>query len=231
MVDRFFLAVGLLPAETLHALDELHIYGHFDLQHVDAVAVFAELAHALGNDVRLFPGVFQSLLVRALFVADKFQKEWNVIGAALVADALNPGVLFIVHILRVVRRVVEKDLHAVGTRFLQSARGPVIEQVAESSGTGLVISGFFIRQQQSRVLGAAFRGRQSPLRIKQNRAGMRRQNFGDQRLEFFHHGVADFAALFLAEGFLQRAALIHRRGGDYTFFVGNFSETRKFARG
>ena len=43
---------------------------------------------------------------------------------------------------------------------------------------------------------------------------MRGQDLGDQRLEFFHHGVADFAAFFLGERLLQRAALVHGGGGD-----------------
>ena len=88
-----FLRVGLLSAERLGAFDELHVHRHFDLQHVDAVAVFAELAHALGDDLRLLLGVLEALLVGAFFVADELEEERDVVGAALVADALDPGML------------------------------------------------------------------------------------------------------------------------------------------
>ena len=60
---------------------------------------------------------------------------------------------------------------------------------------------------------------------------MRGENFGDQGLEFFHHGVGDFAAFFFGQRFLQGAALVHGSGGDDAAFVGDFSETGKFARG
>ena len=60
---------------------------------------------------------------------------------------------------------------------------------------------------------------------------MRRQHFGDQRLELFHHGVADFAAFFFGQRLLQRAALVHGGGGDHAAFVRDPSETRKFAQG
>ena len=38
---------------------------------------------------------------------------------------------------------------------------------------------------------------------------MRSENFGDQRLEFFHQGSADLAAFFLGQRFLQGTALVH----------------------
>ena len=60
---------------------------------------------------------------------------------------------------------------------------------------------------------------------------MRRQNFRDQRFEFFHHGVGDFAAFFFGERFLQGAALIHGGGGDDAAFVRDFLESGKFAGG
>ena len=60
---------------------------------------------------------------------------------------------------------------------------------------------------------------------------MRGENFGNQRFEFFHHGVGDFAAFFLGQRFLQRAALVHGSGRDDAAFVGDFFEAGKFARG
>ena len=79
------------------------------------------------------------------------------------------------------RRVVEQNLHAVGAGFFQAARGPVIEQVAEAARAGLVVAGLFIGEQQAGILGAALGGGQSPLGIEQDGAGMRGQDFGDQR--------------------------------------------------
>ena len=106
-----------------------------------------------------------------------------------------------------------------------------VEQIGQAARAGLVVSGLFIGKQQAGILGAALGGRQSPLRIEQDGAGVRRQNFGDQRLEFFHHGVVDFAAFFFGKRFLQRAALVHGCGGDDAAIVGDFLESGKFARG
>ena len=180
-LDRFFLGVGFLSAKALRAFDELHVHRHFDLEHVDAVAVFAELAHALGDDMRFLLGVVETLLVRAFFVADELQEEGDVVGAALVADALDPGVLLVVDVLGIEGRVVEQNLDAVRAGFFQAARRPVVEQIAQAAGTGLVVSGLLIGEQQAGVLGAALGGGQSPLGIEQDGAGMRGENFGDQR--------------------------------------------------
>ena len=152
-------------------------------------------------------------------------------GAAFVADALHPGMLLVVHVLGIERRVVEQNLDAVGARFLQASHGPVIEQVGQTTGTGLVVSGLLIRQQQAGVLGAALRRRQPPLRIEQDGAGVWGQDFGDQRLEFFHHGVGNLRAFFLSQRFLQRAALVHGGGSDNTTLVGYSFEAGEFSRG
>ena len=50
-------------------------------------------------------------------------------------------------------------------------------------------------------------------------------------LEFFHHGVGDFAAFFLGERFLQGAALVHGGGGDDAALVGNFLQAGQVCRG
>ena len=160
--------------------DELHVDGHFDFQHVDAVAVFAEFAHALGDDVRFLLGVLEPFLVRAFFVADELEEERDVVGAALVADALDPGVLLVVDVFRIIRRVVEQNLDAVRARFFQAPRRPVIEQIAQAPGSGLVVAGLFVSQQQAGVLGAPLRSRQSPLGIEQDGAGMWRQHLAHQ---------------------------------------------------
>src|SRR5262249_50082611 len=108
---------------------------------------------------------------------------------------------------------------------------PQVEQVRQAARAGLVVSGLFIREQQAGILGAALGGGQSPLGIEQDGAGVRRQHFGDQRLELFHHGVGDVAAFFLGERFLQRAALVDGGGGDDAAIVGNFLQSGKFSGG
>ncbi len=116
-IDRFRLRISLLPAKRLRAFDELHIHRHFHFQYIDAVAVFAELTHAFGNDLRFLLCVFQSLLIRALLIPDKFQEVRNIIRAALIPNALHPGMLFIVNIFGIERRVVKQNLDAVRARF------------------------------------------------------------------------------------------------------------------
>src|SRR5271166_2185822 len=102
----------LTPAERFCALDKLHVHGHFHFEYVDAIARFAELAHAFGDDMRFLLRVVESLLVGSFFVADKFEEERNVVGPTLVANALDPGMLSLVHVLGIVRRVVEQNLDA-----------------------------------------------------------------------------------------------------------------------
>src|SRR5208282_1575127 len=219
-VCGFFLAVRFLSGIGLGAFDELHVHRHFNLQHVDAVPILAELAHTLGDDLRLFLGVLEAFLVRAFFVADKLQKKRDVVGPALVADALHPGMFLVVDVLGIEGRVVEQNFDAVRAGFFQAAGGPVIEQVAEAAGAGLVVSGLFVGEQQAGVFGAALGGGQAPLGIEQDRTGMWGENFGDQRLEFFHQGIVDFAAFFLGQRFLQGTALVHGGRRDDAAFVG-----------
>ena len=86
--------VGLFALEGLGAFDELHLDGNFDLEHVDVVAGLAELGHGAGDDLGLLLGVGEGLLVAALgVVADELEEEGDVVGEALVADALDPGLL------------------------------------------------------------------------------------------------------------------------------------------
>src|SRR5581483_7484670 len=99
------------------------------------------------------------------------------------------------------------------------ARRPVIKQITKAAGTSFVVSSFFVSQQQTGILCAALGRGKSPLGVEQNRTGVRGENFGDQRFEFFHHRVGDVAAFFLSQRFLQRAALVHRRGRDNAAFV------------
>ena len=78
-------------------------------------------------------------------------------------------------------RVVEQNLDAIGAGFFQAAGGPVVEQIGQAAGAGLVVAGLFIGEQQAGILGAALGGGQSPLGIEQDGAGVRGENFGDQR--------------------------------------------------
>ena len=177
----FHFAVGFLSAIRLGAVHILHIDRHFDLQHIHAIAVLAELLHAGGNNLGLFLGVVQALFVGALFVAHEFEEERNVIGAAFVADPLDPCMLLVIDVLGIEGRVVKQDLQAVRARFLQAAHRPQIQQVAQAPRAGLVISCLLVSQQQPRILGAPLGRRQPPLRIEQDGAGVRREHLRDQR--------------------------------------------------
>ena len=178
-----------------------------------------------------FLRIFETLFVGAFLVADKLEEVRNVVGAALVADALDPGMLPVVDVLGVVGSVVKQNLDAIGASFFQAAGRPVIEQIGQAAGAGLVVSGLFVGEQQAGILGAPLRSGQSPLGVEQDGSGVRGENFADQRFEFFHHGVGDFGAFFFGQGFLQRAALVHGSGRDDTAFVGDFFEAGEFARG
>ena len=130
----------------------------------------------------------------------------------------------LVDVLGIEGRVVEQNLDAVRPSFFQPASRPVIKQVAQAAGTGLVVSGLFIGQQQAGIFGATLGRGQAPLGIEQDRAGMRSENFGDQRLEFFHQCVADFATFFLSQRLLQRPPLVHSSRADYALGGGDSFE-------
>ncbi len=127
--------------------------------------------------MRFLLGVIEALFVGAFLVTHELQEVGDVVGAAFVADALDPGVLDLIDVLGIVGGVVQQDLDAVGAGFFQAARGPYVEQVGQAARTGLVVSGLFISQQQAGVLGAALGGGESPLGIEQNGGGVRGENF------------------------------------------------------
>jgi len=90
------------------------------------------------------------------------------------------------------RRILERAQRDLERRLHEAIAGPgagsytaanvraALAQVRQAARPSLVISSFLIRQQQTRVLGAALRCRQSPLRVEQNGRGMRGQNLGNQ---------------------------------------------------
>ena len=102
----------------------------------------------------------------------------------------------------------------------------MVEQVGQTAGTGLVVAGLLVGEQQAGVLGAPLGGGQTPLRIEQNGAGVRGEHFGDQRLELFQAGVGGV----LAERLLQRTALIHRGGADDTLGRGHGLQSLQFSK-
>jgi hypothetical protein len=67
-VDRFLLVISLLACKRFRAFNKLHVHRHFHLQHIHPVAVFGELAHALGDDLRFFLRVVQSFFVRPVVI-------------------------------------------------------------------------------------------------------------------------------------------------------------------
>jgi len=158
-------------------------------------------------------------LIGAFFVADELEKERNVVGAALVADALDPGMFDVVDALRIVRRVVEQDLDAVGSRFFQPADRPLVEQVRKTSRPGLVVPRLLVRHQKPGVLRPALARGQAPFRIQQDRARVRREHLGHEGLELLDFTVSNFSAFFLRQRFLQRAPLIHRGSGNHPALI------------
>ena len=116
----FLLRVCLLAFVGLGAFDELHVDRHFDLQHVDAVLVLGELGHGRLHDLGLFLCVLQALFIGAFFVSNELEEEGNIVGAAFVAKALHPGMLDVIDLLRIKRRVVQQDLDTVRSGFLQA---------------------------------------------------------------------------------------------------------------
>ena len=164
--------VGLLALEGLGAFDEFHHDGDFDLEHVDAVAGLAELGHGAGDDVGLLLGVGDGLLVAAVgVVADELEEEGDVVGEALVADALDPGLLEVVDVGLLEGGVVEEDLDAVGAGFLEAADAPDVEQVGQAAGGVGVVAGLLVGEQEALAV-AVFGGGQADTR---DRAGWRRR--------------------------------------------------------
>ncbi len=113
MLHSFLLGVGLLAAKGLGAFHKFHVHWDFHFEHIHAVFVFGKLRHGRSDYPRLLFGEVQPFFVRAFFIADEFQEEGDIVGAAFVANALDPGVFFVIDGRAVRRRVIEQDFHAV----------------------------------------------------------------------------------------------------------------------
>ena len=203
-----------MPGEGLGAFHKLHIDRDLDFQHVHAISIVGELRHALGHDLRFLLGVFEALFVDALLVSHQLEEERDIVSAALVADALYPGMLDVVDLVAIGGRVVKQDLEGVSAGLFQPLHRPVIQQIGQPAGFGLVIAGLFIGEQQARVFAAGLGSRQAPLGIEQDGAGVLREHLADNDLEFLQLGIRNLRALFLGQSLLQRAALVHSSGGD-----------------
>src|SRR6476620_4452483 len=138
-----------------------------------------------------------------MVVADELEEEGDVVGAALVTDALDEGVLAVIDIGLLHRSVVEKDLDAVGASFLEAADRPVVEQVGEAAGGGGVVAGLLIGEQKALAV-AVLGGGKSKLRVEEEGGGVFGEHGGDEGLELFECGGRDGGgAGFLGERLLE----------------------------
>src|SRR6266702_1187118 len=214
-------SVGLLALESFGAFDELHDNGDLDLEDIDVVARLAELRHGAGDDLRLLLGVGEGLLVAAIgIVANELKEEGDVVGKALVADALDPGLHEVVDVGLLEGGVVEEDLDAIGSGFLQAADGPDVEQIGQATGGVGVVAGLLVREEEAFAV-AVFRCGQAVLWVEQNGGGVLAEDVGDQCLEDFEVMAGGFGSALFGEGLLERSALIHSGSGDNAARVGD----------
>jgi hypothetical protein len=78
---------------------------------------------------------------------------------ALVADALDPGLLEIVDMGFFEGGVVEEDLDAIGSGFLEAADAPDVEQVRKAAGSGGVVAGLLVGEERPLPLRCLEAGR------------------------------------------------------------------------
>ncbi len=151
-------------------------------------------------------------------------------GDALVADALDPGLLVVVDGGFFEGRVVEEDLDAVSSGFLQATDAPEVEEVGQAAGGGGVVAGLLVGEEKTLAV-AVLGGGETVLRIEEDAGGVLGEDRGDEGLELFKIvGVGGGAAL-LGEGLLEGAALVHGGGGDDAAMVGDGFESCEFSWG
>ncbi len=176
-------------------------------------------------------GVGEGLLVAAVgVVADELEEEGDVVGEALVADALDPGVLEVVDGGFFEGRVVEEDLDAVGAGFLEAADAPDVEEVGEAAGGGGVVAGLLVGEQEAGVV-AVLGGFEAVLGVEQDGGGVTGEDLGDEGLELAEIVGVDDAAALVGEGLLEGSALVHGGGGDDAAGVGDGLEACEFSGG
>ena len=196
MLERFRARIRLLAGKGFRAGNKLHLHWHLNLQNVHVVLGLTELLHRPGDNLRLAFGVRQALLILPVnVVADELEEEGNVVGAALVADALDKGMFHIVDVAGLKWAVVEQDLDAVRTGFLQAANRPVVEQIGKSASFRRIVAGLFIGKQKTFAVPLLCRG-QAELRVQQDGGSVLRQHISDHGLEIFKHGVRDIGYAF-----------------------------------
>jgi hypothetical protein len=74
--------------------------------------------------------------------------------------------------------VVEQDLDAVGSGFLQAAHGPDIEQVGQAAGSVGVVAGLLVGEQEALAVAVLGCG-QAVLRVEQDGRGVLAEDVGD----------------------------------------------------
>ncbi len=149
-------------------------------------------------------------------------------GAALVADALDPGVLDVVDAGLVEGGVVEQDLDAIGSGFGEAANAPEVEQVGKAAVGGGVVAGLLVGEEEAFAV-AMFGGGEAVLGIEEDGGGVAGEDFGDEGFEDFEVVAVGGGAALLGEGFLQGSALIHGGSGDDVALVGDGLEACKFS--
>jgi hypothetical protein len=225
VLQGFGAGVGLFAFVGLGAFDEGHLDGNFDFEDVDVVAGFAELGHGAGDDFGFQFGVGEGLFIAAVdCVADELEEEGDVVGDALVADALDPGLLEVVDVGFFEGGVVEEDLDAVGSGFLETANAPDVEEVWQAAGGGGVVAGLLVGEEEALAV-ALLGGGEAELGVEEDGGGVFGEDGGDEGLEDFKVVGVGGCSTLLGEGLLQGAALVHGGGGDDAAVVGDCFES------
>ena len=147
MIQRLSPRISGLPLEHAAALDEVGVDRHFHLQHIDLILRLGKFLHALRDDLGLDLREFEAFLVAALrIVSDKLEKERNVIGLALGADAFDESVLDVVHMRLFVGRVIKQDFHRVRAIIDNALYRDGGQQIGQAAGLRVVVSAGLVRQ-------------------------------------------------------------------------------------
>ena len=161
-------------------------------------------------------------------VADELEEEGDVVGDALVADALDPGLLEVVDVRFFKGGVVEKDFDAVGSSFLETADAPDIEEIRQSARRGGVVAGLLVGEEQALTV-AVFRGWKAVFGVEQDGGGVLGEDAGDEGLELLEVVGVGCGSALLGEGLLEGAALVHGGGGDDAAGIGDGFEACEFS--